>query len=100
MNYMLEKETSIIGLASETRMASGAEAASNQWESLQLAAQTELSSFEQTRNNVSVTCLGDSVMLGATSAIQEQVAGAYVSAAVSRQIEAGPEVICRSIRQS
>lgn len=93
MNYMLEKETSIIGLASETRMASGAEAASNQWESLQLAAQTELSSFEQTRNNVSVTCLGDSVMLGATSAIQEQVAGAYVSAAVSRQIEAGPEVI-------
>jgi lysophospholipase L1-like esterase len=93
INYMLEKETNIIGLASETRASSGGEKALEQLQSLQMAAQAELTSYEQTRNNVSVTCLGDSVMLGATENIQEQIAGAYVSAAVSRQIEAGPEII-------
>lgn len=93
INYMLEKETNIIGLASETRASSGGEKAVEQLQSLQMAAQAELTSYEQTRNNVSVTCLGDSVMLGATANIQEQIAGAYVSAAVSRQIEAGPEII-------
>ena len=93
VNYMLEKETNIIGMASDTRASSGGEKAAEQLQSLQMAAQAELTSYEQTRNNVSITCIGDSVMLGATANIQEQVAGAYVSAAVSRQIEAGPEII-------
>ena len=93
ITYMMDKQTSIIELASETRASSGEEAASQQIQSLQQAAQAELTSFEQTRNNVSVTCLGDSVMLGATGALQEQISGAYVSAAVSRQIDAGPEIL-------
>ncbi len=93
VNYMMEKETNIIGMAADTRASSGGEKAAEQLQSLQMAAQAELTSYEQTRNNVSITCIGDSVMLGATANIQEQVAGAYVSAAVSRQIEAGPEII-------
>ena len=93
VNYMMEKQTSIIGMAAETRATSGGEAAATQLQSLQLAAQAELISYEQTRNNVSITCLGDSVMLGATGQLQEQITGAYVSAAVSRQIDAGPEII-------
>ncbi len=93
VNYMMEKQTSIIGMAAETRASSGAEAAATQLQSLQLAAQAELTSYEQTRNNVSITCLGDSVMLGATGQLQEQITGAYVSAAVSRQIDAGPEIL-------
>ena len=32
-------------------------------------------------------------MLGATGQLQEQISGAYVSAAVSRQIDAGPEIL-------
>ena len=48
---------------------------------------------------VSGTAVGDSVMLGASGALQSAMNGLYVDAAVSRQINAGPGIIANLASQ-
>ena len=42
---------------------------------------------------VSVTMIGDSVMLGASNALNNAIPGVYIDAAVSRQVTAAPDIV-------
>ncbi|MBQ7677293.1 MAG: acetyltransferase [Lachnospiraceae bacterium] len=90
VNTTVETQATIITDAAGTRKSSNADAAAAALAKSQEEAAMNMVTVPA---SVSVTAIGDSVMLGASGALQAQIPGIYVSAAVSRQVTAGPGIM-------
>ncbi len=86
----INAQTESVVEAAKTRKDVGADAAA---ETLARRQEQNAQEMITVPASVSVTAIGDSVMLGASGALQSQIPGIYVNAAVSRQVTAGPGII-------